>query len=255
MASGKHVVHQVLIHCRRYSGAHALCVARGALSITLLLLQLTVAGTASAEGSVARSFGGQVLDADTGLPLPGVHVIALYKHNNDIIGHSEQVCTQIEYMITGADGQYAFPTDRYGNPEVQSFRTGYTGVRSPRYVQDRRVTVAGQLEVRYFAVETDVKTKQVVREESYATREEAERAARINDHYLKPFSGGRSERADQLWRDVTRTLCSQAKGDRRKIVPYLNAIYIEMKEVAVTKQDLERLETIKDLMERARRAS
>ena len=197
---------------------------------------------------------GQVIDRDTGLPLADVHVLALYEHDNGMLGHSEDVCIDVAYTLTIADGYYGFAKDRYGSPLVIFYKTGYTLARSPHYVTERLEPIDGKAQVRSVAVETYLKTGKVLREEIFPTRAEAERAAGAGDRYLSRFSGDKATRMKQLQGYVTTASCPQAGAQLKKEAPYLNAIYFEFAGLAVTRDELERLRVFRSYVEDAENA-
>ncbi len=240
---------------RRLSQRHidARCLAAGALlwpvAMGIVLGCAVPSGSALIGSESSQRIEGRVIDATTGMPLAGASVIARYKRHSMTPAHSSTVCLRVEYIRTADDGTYRFPVDGDGLPLVDAFRYGFRPASRPLAVQDSQEIVDGQTIVRYHVIRRPASGTDWVNEGSYATRKEAEYFARIDDQYLKPAVGSRAERFAELWDYVSSSGCTNG-GETRKIeVPFLRDVEAEMRDLADTPAERERVKLLGRIIE------
>lgn len=204
-------------------------------------------------GASAEQLRGQALDIVTGAPVADVHVLALYEGAGNPIAHSIAGCSRIEYQKTGADGTFQFSVDREGPPLVTAYKSGYVGVRRPNLVVPRSKVINGIEQIRYYVVPRDL-VKDAEAMSFYSTYQAALHAAGEDNAYFKPFAGMPAERAEDLWRYVTSTTCVNAGGTRKNAVPFYEAIYSELSDVAVNQRGRDYLRALATTIEQEKTA-
>lgn len=214
----------------------------------IVLWQITTITGASAE--VLR---GQALDVATGTPIADVHVIALYEGPGGPIAHSNGGCYRIEYQKTGIDGTFQFSIDREGPPLVTAYKSGYFGIRRPNLVVPRSEVINGIEQIRYYVVPRD-RVKDVETRPFYSTYKAALHAAGEDNRYFEPFVGKPAERVEDLWRYVTSTICLNAGDTRKNAVPFYEALYREMSEIAVDERGRDYLRALATTIEQEKTA-
>jgi len=171
---------------------------------------------------------GQVIDQDTGQPIPGVIVVARYTGGRGLEGASS--CNRVETTVSDENGRFELPLDPQAGPLLmegyhKDYRHGYP-VRVPtcgingdpaqcQIWQDRR--------------DDNDDVVSVVKEPMiYHGEDAAMKAARYReDVYLKRFKGTREERLQELWRLQSGNSCLAPPKTSQGLVPFLEAILQE----------------------------
>jgi len=73
----------------------------------------------------AERFTGQVVEQDTGRPMPGAIVVGLWMESRSDYVHSRFICVRVESATTDANGSYRFPKWRNQYPQVFVYRPGF----------------------------------------------------------------------------------------------------------------------------------
>ena len=159
-----------------------------------------------------KQIAGQVVDADTGKPLSGVHVAFVWE--SDVIpsgftGHNSQtVCYHAASAITDAGGRFV----------VAPWREWST----------YRVLVMDPIALVYAR---DYQPRQIALVEGPA----GPPVERLNERYaLERFTGSVSERLDAMWGGIANRGCMYGKESQKSLFPMLKAIYLEAREISRT---------------------
>ena len=169
-----------------------------------LLLALFLIQPLTACAFTDGPFEGQVLDYDTGKPIPGAIAVALWKSST--LDSGQGVCVHAETAVSGADGKYHIPRWWQAPPVLilsaarmlDVYKEGYENVGPAVYYQG--------LEVDKWVV---YRHKEVIG--TFADKASAKEASHPNDVYLKAFGGTSSERFEYLrYRVFSGTSCTSA---------------------------------------------
>jgi hypothetical protein len=108
---------------------------RGLLAALSVLVFSLVAACVAAELAEADGpWRAQVIDADTGTPLPGVVVLALWRKKSPGLIHPDDRFFDVDETITDTNGQFTipardtttqFPGTRIVGPDIRMFKGGY----------------------------------------------------------------------------------------------------------------------------------
>lgn len=157
---------------------------------------------------------GQVLDEQTGAPIAGAHVIALY---DGVAAWTTSVCFHVENATTDDDGRFRIPawtnTGMYRTVENQSFSIY---AYKPGYRESDRT----------------------YKEQSY----------KKGIYYVRADSTTGAERLDYLLSSMRR--CSQADRSEENLLPFYNAVHEEAKNLPTTKKERQTASTILQQVEK-----
>ena len=154
-----------------------------------------VAALLAGCGMVGLPFSGQVTDAETGEPLEGVIVVALWEGHVNPIADSTQICYHVETAVSDAVGHFRIP--------------GWIG---------------GKFGVMGSYIST------VSYKKNYRPGPPKKDSA--NDIRLVPFVGDQSEWFDYLSRYPRVVNCLSGGESRKKLFKLFNSIYEESKDLA-----------------------
>ena len=183
----------------------------------LLCVALAVSFTASCGMIPQLLYGkliaGQVVDADTGRPITGVHVALLWESTINPSGFTGHNSRTICYHAAAA------VTDSMGHFKVEEWNTWST------YDVD------------------NVDPKVLVYARNYAPRQIILRGGsqrppteRLNERYeLKPFEGAPDDRLHALFYGLANQGCMYGKESQKSLFPMLKAIYEEARGIATTR--------------------
>lgn len=157
-----------------------------------------------------KRIAGQVVDTDTGQPIPGVHVAYVWESTvipRGFTGHNSQtICYHAAAAVTDATGHF----------HIEPWREWSTyGVE----VADPNALVYAR----------DYQPRQISLHEGpiEPPRE------RLNEHYeLKRFSGTVDERLDAMWGGIANRGCMYGKKSQKSLFPMLRAMYQEARSLA-----------------------
>lgn len=180
----------------------------------LVLLWLAILFlTACVLSSCAVS--GKVVEDGTNKPIAGAFVAALWEGIVSVPGHAHQVCVHIEGAITDANGKYKF--DRWSKS-------------SSGFVSD---------------LEPDVTSYKA----GYGWPDHTSQKREVE--LLTPFRGTKEDRLKFLLRVVSATRCASAGSSSKNIYPMYKAIYEEAKSIAVTAEDWQTVDILREEAARA----
>jgi len=193
-----------------------------AIAAALALLPALVGCSDVPRTLVGKSIDGQVLDADSSLPIAGAHVYYLYEATvipTSFSGHnSPDVCYHASAAVTDAQGR--FHIDAWEQP--QKYNVGNAEPTGWAYA------------VGYVPAENPPKSGVY-----------GEPMDRPNDVYrLKRTHASGDARLEELWRFV-KWGCLHGGDSQRSIYPALKAGYDEAKTVAATIAERQRLDSFR----------
>ncbi len=215
-----------------------------AAQLTAIALVWAVLGYSNI-GNAAGDFRWQVLEAVTYTPIADVYVLARDQGSGGWLAHSTGGCYRVELMKTGADGYYQFPIDGDRATKVTAYKAGYEGDTGPAISIDQgEEVVNGRKELRFSTIPFDRNAPGRGPQQSYPTYAAALAAAGRNNVYLKRFEGASTKRFKLLWRYVMGTTCVNAGDTRKNVVPFYQAIYAEMSALAVTPDEIAKVQAL-----------
>ena len=154
---------------------------------------------------VAGCSAGTVVD-EQGKPLAGVHVVAAYWIEGPYFVHPRKECVRVETMATGADGKFNFP-----------FFSGNFNPTVPT-----RTTMLAYFKAGYELV--------------------PERKESDDPIKMRPFSGEAKHRFDHFFGAYNAyTVHSRCPEGVKKLRPVLVAVHAELKQIAKTYEERERV--------------
>ena len=166
-----------------------------------------------------KRIAGQVVDAGTGQPIPGVHVAYVWESTvipRGFTGHNSQtICYHAAAAMTDATGHF----------QIEPWREWSTyGVE----VADPNALVYAR----------DYQPRQISLHEGpiEPPRE------RLHEHYeLKRFSGTVDERLDAMWGGIANRGCMYGKASQKSLFPMLKAMYEEARSLASSEENKRRV--------------
>ena len=172
-----------------------------------------------------KRIAGQVVDAGTGQPIPGVHVAYVWESTvipRGFTGHNSQtICYHAAAAMTDATGHF----------QIEPWREWSTyGVE----VADPNALVYAR----------DYQPRQISLHEGpiEPPRE------RLHEHYeLKRFSGTVDERLDAMWGGIANRGCMYGKESQKSLFPMLKDIYAEARSIATTDKQKHIVRTVAEL--------
>jgi hypothetical protein len=208
---------------RRLPGAVPRCWP--ALLLGVLAFALSAcSGSAPSQGTINR---GQVIDQDTGQPIPGVIVVGLYI--GSVRGSGASSCNRVESTVSDENGWFELPLDPNAGPLKMAgyhrdYRHGYP-MRVPTCLSGR----PDQCQIWQDRRDDNDHVISVVKEPKiYPSEDEAAKAARYwDDLYLKRLDGTRDKRLYELWRLQSANSCLATPKTSQGLVPFLEAILQE----------------------------
>jgi len=171
-----------------------------ALPVLVFLWAMFLAGC----GKVGLPFPGQVVDAETGRPIEGAFVLALWKGEVGLFD-AQSICYHVETTVSDEDGRFRIP--------------GWIG--------------AGHFGVMNSYVSTAVYKQDY--EDVFARKSS-------NRLVLRRFKGTSEKRFGQLVKLVGPICDSKGKTSVEKLLPLSKLIYKEAKDIAYTNTDTKTLE-------------
>lgn len=211
--------------------------------LTLFLLVLCLPLSACAATLAGEAIEGQVLEEGANRPIPGTIVVGLW-HGSVTHGFVEgrTVCYHVETATTDPQGRYTLPATEKERKYVDGYH--YTAI----YVYKPGYHATDYVKGRFYRREDKKYVVTLLDQPSQLkivdTLKEAQAAVRINDRYLKPFTGTRSERLEYLMRFSGLVGCYSA-GDEKPLVSVYKSLYDEAKRVASSDNDKNMLHTIR----------
>ena len=171
---------------------------------------------------------GQVIDQDTGQPIPGVIVVGRYVGSVAASGASS--CNRVESAVSDENGWFELPLDPKAGPLLME---GYH--KDYRHGYPVRVATCGingdpqQCQIWQNKRDDSDNVVSVVKEPTiYHSRSEAEKAARYRkDLYLKRLDGTPEKRLYELHRLQSATSCLAQPRSSLGLIPFLEAILHE----------------------------
>ena len=172
--------------------------------LTLLATLLSLQACALSGGPI----NGQVLEEETGKPIPDAIVVATW-HGNDSSGlvHSQSVCYHVETARTDANGKF----------HINAWSDGIS-MRS--LLINERYVITDAYKPGY-------------------TRSVKPVNELIKNILLARFKGTAKERLEYLERMLGSTRCGSQNESEKNLHMFFSAMYEEAKNIAVTKEDLE----------------
>jgi hypothetical protein len=198
-----------------------------ALLLGALLIALSGCSGSAPPPQQETANRGQVIDQDTGQPIPGVIVVARYVGSVAASGASS--CNRVETAVSDENGWFELPLDPKAGPLLmegyhKEYRHGYP-VRVPTCLEGH----PDQCQIWQDRRDDNDDVVSVVKEPKiYHGAEAAKEAARYRkDVYLKRFKGTREERLRELWRLQSGNSCLAPPKTSEGLVPFLEAILQE----------------------------
>jgi hypothetical protein len=219
-------------HQRPVGWDRAVMRLNGFLSLLVLIAQ-PIASYAVGGGPIE----GRVLDYESGKPIPGAMVVAVWEVT--VPGSGQTACVQGQFAVADDQGMFRFPTWSSDRPfflstpgfRLEEYKAGYKSAPAP---------------LKYFGHDGAWKVYRrdppntIV--QTFNDRASAEAATGPNNVYMKPFVGTTSERFTYLSGLTSFTGCPNAGSSRRNFYPYLRAAYQEAKFLAETVKQARELE-------------
>ncbi len=198
-----------------------------------------------AEALSGGPIEGQVLDYETGKPIGGAIVVALWK--SVIVGSGMGTCVHVETAPSDSDGRYAIK-EWHDIPSVlvlsagsslDVYKQGYESVGAP-------VVYAGVEPNKWIVYRRDPPNEIL---QTFPDEASASAATHPNNVYLKPFPGTASSRFDYVWHRVFSGMSchSNAGASQRNLYPLLKAAYHEAKALAATDRQTKTLRFMREL--------
>jgi hypothetical protein len=172
-----------------------------------------------------KRIAGQVVDAGTGQPIPGVHVAYVWESTvipRGFTGHNSQtICYHAAAAMTDATGHFQIGPWR-------EWSTYGVEVADPNALVYARDYQPRQISLHEGPIEPP--------------RE------RLNEHYeLKRFSGTVDERLDAMWGGIANRGCMYGKESQKSLFPMLKDNYVEARSIATTDKQKHIVRTIAEL--------
>ena len=213
--------------------AHRNHVAAHVARFVAALAAVLAVAACSDAGPQPLEHRGRVIDQDTGLPIAGAIVVGKYMGSRGFEGASS--CNRVESAVSDNDGWFTLPLDsRDSPPFMEAYHRGYKWGRGPRKAWRGLDGNMNHWQVAVNQWDAENRTSQVVRVEPtiYHSKAEALEASREwKDVYLKPFTGSREERLDELHRLTNAGSCVAPHQTTAGPIPFFEAIYNEEAEL------------------------
>jgi len=183
------------------------------LAVCGVLSVLAVASCSSIPRVLyGKRIAGQVVDAATGQPLPGVHVAYVWESSvipSGFTGHNSQtICYHAAAATTDATGHFQIEPWR----EWSTYRVL---VADPIALVYARNYQPRQIALLQGPIEPPIE--------------------RLNERYaLERFSGTVSERLEAMWGGIANRGCMYGKESQKSLFPMLKAMYEEARAIAAT---------------------
>jgi hypothetical protein len=211
--------------------------------ITCLVVLWLLAQSSTTHALSGSPIDGQVLEYDTGRPVPGAIVIARWVGN--IVGSGQTPCVHAESAVADADGTYRIASWSRLPPALilgtsamlNAYKSGFESVHSP-------LTYFGRADGTWIVNQRDP-TNAIVR--TFSDRASAEAATSPDNVYMKPFNGTEAERFQYLRGVFGLSSCPSAGSSERNFYPALRAAYQKAKPLATSekqKKDLRLMQKI-----------
>ena len=209
--------------------------------VGLLAVIALIAGGCSEAGPTPTSFRGRVIDQDTGQPIAGAIVVGKYMGSRGFEGASS--CNRVESAVSDSEGWFTLPLDpRDGGPLMEAYHRGYKWGRSTRKAWPGVDGNLNHWQVTIYQWDAENRHAKIVRTEPtiYMSEAQAVEASRENlDVYLKPFTGSREQRLDELHRVSNAGSCNAPQRTTAGPIPFFEAIYSEQVELGDDPRSLE----------------
>jgi len=210
--------------------AHREHVTRGtAYLAAIIAVAALLAGGCSEAGPTPTEFRGRVIDQDTGKPIAGAIVVGKYMGSRGFEGASS--CNRVESAVSDSEGWFTLPLDpRDGGPLMEAYHRGYRWGRSPRWAEQAVDGNLAHWQIQVVEWNADNSRAKLLRYEPtiYSSQARAFEASRQEiDVYLKPFTGSREQRLDELHRVSNAGSCNASQRTTAGPVPFFEAIYAE----------------------------
>jgi hypothetical protein len=171
---------------------------------------------------------GQVIDVDTGKPIPGAIVVGKYSGSRGFEGASS--CNRVETAVSDENGWFDLPLDpNAGFLLMEAYQRGY------RHGWPIRVPTCGingdpnQCQIWQNIRDESDQVVSIIKEPTiYHGEAEATKVSRYwQDVYLKPSHAGREERLHELSRLLAANFCLAKPKTSAGLEPFLSAILEE----------------------------
>ena len=114
-------------------------------SIVLVAALVATAATVAYCSTPTPDIASSVLDVDTGEPIEGAYVLAIYNETGSTpFGHSGKWCVKTKGMYTGKDGAFRFPAENAHQPEVHVIKPDYFWTYNTKGPAKMEWTLTGQ---------------------------------------------------------------------------------------------------------------
>ena len=238
--------------------AHRKHVTRWTAHLAAFIAVLALlAGGCSEAGPAPTEFRGRVIDQDTGQPIAGAIVVGKYMGSRGFEGASS--CNRVESAVSDQNGWFTMPLDpRDGGPLMEAYHRGYKWGRSTRKAWPGADGNVHHWQVTVYQWDAENRSSKIVRTEPtiYSSEAQALEASRQElDVYLKPFTGSREQRLDELHRLHVAASCVAPQQTSAGPTPFFEALYAEEVELGDGQRSLEMtLEYIREAQESFARA-
>ena len=181
---------------------------RAALMMTLIVV-IVVVLTPPAAGRTEGPLTAQIVDAETGKPIAGVVVVALYQKKTPGGVHPNTDFYDVDETVTDADGRFSFPARELPTstplvhvigPEMIIFKAGYAGWRF-QGVDSRQHVDPGVRDAAVAEGWRKFKTTGVVIEITPVTTRDERSLARSHARRFPPIPEDRAPRLRQALED------------------------------------------------------
>lgn len=211
----------------------------GQMALTFWAALVLIASSLAEAGADAPlEIRGRAIDDFTQEGLSGVFVVGRYTGS---IGWGGTSCERLEGAMSDEHGWYTLPMDsRLGRPLLVAYRPHYTRGENSRYA----VQLSAHPERwQVWQQKSDAANpKPILLKESrlYSSKKDAENASRERiDVYLRPFTGPREVRLQELGGLSGATICGGKAPINDGPIRFLRAIYAEQVELMATQNNLD----------------
>ena len=166
-------------------------------------------------GIVNLPFTGQVTDAETGEPIEGAIIVALWTGNAGLIG-ARSICYHVESAISDENGGFRIP-GWVGTEGFWAARRSATTYAYKRGYEEASVSKVYKNNIKY-----------------------------MDEIKMKKFTGSNAEWFKYLNRLVSRTFCLEAGVSQRALFKFYKAIYEDYKASAKTTDEVKTIDRIRN---------
>jgi len=180
-----------------------------AIQFTGMSLWLSLLLALTACASTGGYISGQVLDAETKVPIADAHVVIIWKGAEFAVVETKTVCVYADGTVTDVNGNFSF---------------------SPWVKPDGLFPIS------------DIRNQILVYKQGYEEVRVWRRTEADRQYLLKHFDGLRKEHLEYLLNLPRRISCHQGGSSQKNLSPLFEAVYYEAKTLSITADDKKKLD-------------